>query len=505
MAVKTTASFTVAAVASLLALAALAGPPAAPDDGLVFEPPPDLKADVESSVPPVRSGNTARLLINGEAAFTERLRMIDEAQESIYIQALIFKADTVGNTIARRLLLKKAADPDIDIRIIVDAYSNIQDLEAQLMYFQLKNAGIVVEGYEAFYLHWLNEVNLRDWTAGNKRYHEKYWIVDGRAAVVGGMNIGDEYARIGDDPLLIWRDQDVYLEGPVVEDIELAFLENCEHFKAIKKTWPGAFNTDTYWDAWQGVHPDLRDLVTHSLEKRREDALAELPAWEELGLERRRVGKALHQDVSVRFVRSRPRHGETYIDQAYRQLIDSATTSVLIANAYFVPTQRLAQSLAAAASRGVIVKVINNSLETNDIPIITTAGRVSYAPLMDAGVEIYEWHAEREGEGTMHGKFAVVDSRVAVIGSYNLDPRSIGLNSEDVVLIHDERLAKEIEVHYLVEDLPMADRITPAEAAQWSNPDLVPVVDEPPPLMTSPLFDPAQLELFLMKQVEKSL
>jgi len=290
-----------------------------------------------------------------------------------------------------------------------------------------------------------------------------------------------------------------------VEDVERAFLENFEQFKAIKETWPGALNSDTYWEAWQGVHPDLRDLVTHSLDKRREDALAELPAWETLGLERRRVGRALHQDVSVRFVRSRPRIGETYIDQAYCQLIDSATTSVLIANAYFVPTERLARSLAEAARRGVIVKVINNSLATNDIPVITTAGRLSYAPLMDAGVEIYEWHAEREGEGTMHGKFAVVDSRVAVIGSYNLDPRSVGLNSEDVVLIHDERMAKELEVHYLVEDLPMSDRVTPAEAAEWSNPDLLPVVDEPPPLIASPLFDAGRLELFLMKQVEKSL
>ncbi len=489
----------------LVAVLLVAAAPSTPDDGLSFAIPQELMPGITSEVPPVRSGNAARLLINGEASFVERLRMIDEAEESIYIQVLIFKADTVGNTIARRLLLKKAANPDMDIRIIVDAYSNIQDLDAQLMYFQLKDAGIAVEGYEAFYLHWLNELNLRDWTAGNKRYHEKYWIVDGRAAVVGGMNIGDEYARIGEDPVLIWRDQDVYLEGPVVEDVELAFLENFEHFKAIKETWPGAFNTDTYWQAWQGVHPDLRDLVTHSLDKRREDAMAELPAWDQLGLARRRVGKALHHDVDVRFVRSRPRLGETYIDQAYRQLIDSATTSVLIANAYFVPTEDLAHSLAAAAQRGVIVKVINNSLATNDIPVITTAGRLSYAPLMDAGVEIYEWHAERDGEGTMHGKFAVVDSRVSVIGSYNLDPRSLGLNSEDVVLIHDERLAKELEVHYLVEDLPMADRVTAAEAAEWSNPDLLPVVDEPPPLMSSPLFDAAQLELFLMRQVEKSL
>jgi len=457
------------------------------------------------SLPAPRDDATVRLLINGEASFVERMRMIDEAERSIYLQVLIFKADAVGNAIASALIRKKRDHPEVDIRVIVDAYSNIQDLEAQLMYFELKDAGIEVEGYEAFYLHWLNEINLRDWTAGNKRYHEKYMVVDGRAAVVGGMNIGDEYARYGTDPLLIWRDQDIYLEGDVVQDVEAAFLDNIAHFKEIKAQWPSALNTDVYWEVWQGVHPQLRDLVTQSLDKRRERSRAEIPAWDQLHLISQRVGRPLHGDIKVRFIRSRPRKGESYIEQAYLHLVDNARSSIVIENAYFVPTKPLLDALVAAAGRGVRVTVITNSKATNDIPIITDAGRLSYQPLIKAGVEVYEWHAERHGEGTVHSKYAVIDSEIAIIGSYNLDPRSLGLNSENVVIVGDPRIAADLASYTLLEDLPMADRITAEQAVEWSDPDLVPALDQPPPLWNEPLFDAGRFELFLMRQVEKSL
>jgi len=470
-----------------------------------FTHPDQPPAADDVSIPATREGSAVRLLINGEAAFVERMRMIDEAERSIYLQVLIFKSDAVGNAIASALIRKKRDHPQMDIRVIVDAYSNVQDLEAQLMYFELKDAGIEVEGYEAFYLQWLNEINLRDWTAGNKRYHEKYLVVDGREAIVGGMNIGDEYARYGSDPALIWRDQDVYLKGDVVREIEAAFLDNSSHFKAIKEQWPSALNTDVYWEMWQDVHPQLRDLVTMSLDKRRERSRSAIPAWDQLHLISQRVGRPMHTEVRVRFLRSRPRLGETYIDQAYRHLIDSAHRSIVIENAYFVPTGPLLDSLLAAARRGVKVTVITNSKATNDIPLISDVGRLSYAPLIEAGVEVYEWHAERFGEGTVHSKYAVFDSEIAVIGSYNLDPRSRGLNSENVVIVGDRRIAEDLASYTLLEDLPMADRISAEQAREWSDPDLAPVFDQPPPLWNEPLFDAGRFEIFLMRQVEKGL
>ena len=493
----------------VLMLALAAAPAAAGDVTDIFDPaftfksPEGAAADTISAPSPVLA-SSARLLINGEASFARRLVLIEEAQQTIYIQTLIYKADAVGIAIADALIAKKQANPEMDIRIIVDAYANIQDLQAQLLFFELQNHGIVVEGYEAFYLQWINEVNLKDWLAGNKRYHEKYWIVDGTKAVVGGMNIADEYARWGEDQLLRWRDQDVYLEGPAVGQIQAAFLDNMEHFRTIKQAWPQPLSTDTYWDAWSGVSPGFRDLVGTTMEKARGKITGEGADLATLKA-RRGQGSPLQSDVRTRFVRSRPRLGEDYIEQLYVFLIDSAETSVLIQNAYFVPTPRVREALMAAAKRGVSVTVITNSRESNDITLISDAGRTSYLELMQAGVAVLEWHGERHGESTIHSKFAVFDLKVPVIGSYNLDPRSLALNSEDVVALDSPAMAQELVSYVMLEEVPLCDRITTTLAKAWADPRSLPPTDEKPPIWNDPRFDPDLYEYFLLKQVEGSL
>jgi putative cardiolipin synthase len=459
-----------------------------------------------SPPPPAREGNRARLLINGEASFLERLRILETAEESIYVQALIFKADTVGCAIADRLIAKKRDNPDLDIQVIVDAYANIQDYDAQMLYFELMDAGIPVHGYEPLYLEWIDEIDLEDWTAGNKRYHEKYFVVDGERAVVGGMNVGDEYARVGDDPVLIWRDQDIFLEGPVVADVARAFRENARYFRRIHDRRPGLLDSDGYWSAWRRIHPDLRESVTEALGRDRAWSRPEIDPLDVDDLTSRQVQTEAHDGVEVQFIRSRPRLGERWIDEVYREHIEAAESSIVIANAYFIPTDELREALEAAARRGVEVTVITNSKETNDIPLINDAGRVSYQPLIDAGVRVYEWHAERHGEGTLHAKLAVFDSQTAIIGSYNLDPRSLALNSEDVVVVDHPGIAAELHRRVIETDLEYADRISVRQARAWSDPELIPVVDQVPDVpFWDPRFDADRFELFLIGQASKSL
>jgi phosphatidylserine/phosphatidylglycerophosphate/cardiolipin synthase-like enzyme len=474
-------------------------------DQLGLAPPEVGAASATLSTPPARAGNTVRLLTNGEAAFAERTRLLGEAKDSIYIQVLIFKADTTGRALADALLERKRRDPGLDIRVIVDAYANLQDVRAQLMYAELKGAGIEVEGFEAFYLHWLNEVNLTDWMAGNMRYHEKYWIVDGEQAVVGGMNIGDEYARCSSDPVMIWRDQDVYLQGPVVKDLWRAFRDNFDQFKATKKSKPAFADTDAYWETWRTFVPGGEALLRAAVSTGRvvEGSLAR--RGDPSPCDGQPVVSRTWEDVDVRFVRSRPRAGETHIEELYVSLIEAASSSVLIENAYFVPSPQLRTALAAAARRGVRVQVVNNSTETNDLPIITTAGRLYYRELVEAGVEVYEWHGERFGEGTLHAKLAVFDDRLALIGSYNLDPRSRGLNSEDVVVIAHPGLAAELGAWCADHDLPMAERVTLQQAVGWAEPGSLPAAPDDGFRLSDARMDPARLEYFLLRQIESSL
>jgi putative cardiolipin synthase len=150
----------------------------------------------------------------------------------------------------------------------------------------------------------------------------------------------------------------------------------------------------------------------------------------------------------------------------------------------------------------VQVQVINNSRATNDLPLVTVVGRLRYLALVEAGVEVYEWHAERFGQGTLHAKHAVFDERVTIIGSYNLDPRSLSLNSEDVVVIVDPRIGGELWRFGQEHDLPMAERVTKEMALAWADPTQLPRAVEPQPPWKDPRFDPKAIEYFLLRRVE---
>jgi len=189
-----------------------------------------------------------------------------------------------------------------------------------------------------------------------------------------------------------------------------------------------------------------------------------------------------------RFLHSRPRVAESYIMQTYLKLFAGAEKELLIANAYFVPTPAISAALKDAASRCVAVTLISNSPETNDLPEISMVGRGYYKDLLavndtpavracpneDAGISIFEWIGESEGDpvkqGTMHSKFAVADRRLSLVGSYNLDPRSERLNSETGLVFEEEALAGEL-AELIEQDLRYSRRVTPEDAAAFEDPE----------------------------------
>jgi phosphatidylserine/phosphatidylglycerophosphate/cardiolipin synthase-like enzyme len=341
-------------------------------------------------------------------------------------------------------------------------------------------------------LQWLNEAPIpmlmphTDPDALDKRYHEKMWIVDGETdhafAVTGGLNIGNEYFRTDPDhPDLYWRDQDVAVRGEIVQDMVAAFDRNFEYFVDVKKS-RGIFNTNLYWDATRKVL-DRTGKVPISYETSPEivanvaKAEARRPVLDFRG-------------ATCRFLQSRPRFKETYIQQAYVKSIERARGEVLIANAYFVPTPTIKQALKDAAMRCVSVRLISNSPGTNDLPEITYVGRGYYKELLavndtpevaacgrpEAGIRIWEWVGQAPDEatrtqGTMHSKFAVFDGHRSLVGSYNLDPRSERLNSETALVFDQPELSRRLRAAYLDHDLRYSREVTPEQAATFESPE----------------------------------
>ena len=333
----------------------------------------------------MREGNRSQLLFDGVESFEARKRLILSATDSVYLQTFIFDDDATGWETAR--LLAQRAQEGLDVRVIFDGFgSNRADNE---IFEFMRASGVKVEEYGD---------PLRQFWDLNDRWHEKHLIVDNQIAIEGGMNIANEYALGGSGKLVFsrgpeaemgWRDLDVQVEGPVVADIAQGFYKN--------------------WEELTG-NAERRAPVDATVMERFEDG------------------------SQVRFVQHRPdEDGDQNTKALYLQAIRSATDSIVIENAYFLPPAELRNALINAANRGVTVKIMTNSRETNDMGPVSDASRYYYDDLVEAGAQVFE-----KQDATLHSKTMTVDSKFSIIGSVNLNGRSQWRDSESVVAVSSE-------------------------------------------------------------------
>ncbi len=245
------------------------------------------------------------VLPGGEDSFAARMALLARAKHTIRIQALIFTGDESGLRVAEVLKQKKQAG--VDVKVIVDGVNN-PSLQTQWMYFDLKQHGIEVEGYEAIGLQLVNEIPLplvssqQDPAHPNKRYHEKLWIIDAGTpdaeAVMGGLNIANEYFRV--DPSNVpryWRDQDIIVRGAILADLVTTFDRNYAHFKDLKRERGGL--TDAAWVATRKI---MEKTGTPAISfERRDDLVRTVAAFEA------RKPARNFQHARCRFLQSRPR------------------------------------------------------------------------------------------------------------------------------------------------------------------------------------------------------
>ena len=242
----------------------------------------------------------------------------------------------------------------------------------------------------------------------NHRWHEKYLIVDGTKAVLGGLNIADEYMyggtqRTGSNLGIerpAWRDTDVFVQGGGAVESYKAFSKNWKHIRGVS-----------------------------------------LPAIPSAHVE------AATGDTAVQVIQHRPRiDGDHHITNFMIENLKALQPGekARFANAYFIPTGALVpfkKALIDAAKRGVDIKIVTNSATTTDAPQINQAAIFPYRDLLEAGVRIFE----RTGTRCMHSKVASFAGNTAAIGSWNTDNRSASLNSESLLVAYDKQLGKETE------------------------------------------------------------
>ena len=410
--------------------------------------------DKSTVVPPARAGCKVKLLPAGQDAFALKYYLTENSESSIKLQTYILYSDPVSKKLVR--ILKEKQEQGVKVEFIADCYTKYITKD-QILYAQMERMGLDLLGYEPLYFTGSENPNLLiDINDLNMRFHEKYWIFDSQAAIIGGTNISQEYAAYNNKPRLMWRDQDVLLYGEVVRDIERAFDENMLYFSQKRENRPDLFNPQFYREQC------CRKKKSGGIVAKEQAAAKENP--------RLMVGELTDDDVLVRFIHQRPRLQETYIHQAYIHLINTAQKRILIENSYILLDDSQFQALTDAARRGVQITIVTNSETTNDVFGLAPLSRYEYLPLIEAGIKIYEWQGIVPGHGSLHSKYAVFDDEVSVVGSYNLDPRSTFLNSEDIVVMRSRKVAEELTRYTEQIDIPQSRLITMTQARKWHNP-----------------------------------
>lgn len=429
-----------------------------------------------------RSDSGFVLLDSVDAAFAGRLALIDSAERSLDLQYYAVHADSSTETLLQRL--REAARRGVRVRILLDDLNTVgKDAQVMRLAFE-PNVEIrlfnPLTGSRRSLIGRL-VTSLKDIGRLQKRMHNKLFIADNALGITGGRNLGDAY--FGTDKNSNFVDLDVLAAGRIVRDMSASFdrywnnelaypvqsLVSREDLEKLRQPAAGQTHDPARQDIPAGpptpaptpsdsilpsVTPtavvDTRLPVMH---------LAKLPlVWAPSLLLADQPGKIDPDDDEADA-------GETVVD-GLLHLIEQARQDVLIVSPYFVPGPAMMDLFRQMRGKGVRIRVLTNSLASNDAPA-AHAGYARYRrDLLAAGVELHEMRATQEGSvggmgsargfgssagagsasgtsrASLHSKAVIIDGRLSVIGSMNLDLRSQRQNSEVALVIRSATLAK---------------------------------------------------------------
>ena len=347
---------------------------------------------------PVTSGNRIDVLLNGDETFPVMLDEIRNAKSSITFAQYLYEDGSIARELAQAFAERCRAG--VKTTILLDSHGSgkvpseiiatMKDAGCNVEYFRrIEAAGIIFPWKLLRY---------------NYRSHRRVLVIDGRIGFTGGYGISEAWTGNGRIPEH-WRDTNARIEGPVVRFLQTAFAESWLEATGI------AIGGDDYF-----------------------------PHLEPKG------------NLSAQIVKSSPTGGSFQNYMLFLLSINSAKTSVLITNPYFIPDEVMTNALLKAVERGVRVVVLVPG--KSDSRFTYTASRSHYGKLLLGGVKVFEYQAS-----LMHAKTIVADGVWATIGSTNFDNRSFALNQEINLTVYDKGTAQKLEKIFS-DDLTYSKEIT---------------------------------------------
>ena len=410
-----------------------------------------------------RNDSAFALAGSAELAFTSRMTLIQAAQKTLDLQYYAIFADDTTERMFEAL--RAAAARGVRIRILLDDF-NTSGKNAQVLTLafekniELRLFNPLPGGRSSLFVRILS--NLKDVARMQRRMHNKIFVADNAVAITGGRNLGETY--FGQSAGTNFIDIDLLAAGRIARDLSRSFdqywnnplaypVQSLMTAKEIAALKPAA-----KLSGLNGVNPDRLDDPAAAAPTATPPAL---PGSTDLRLLRWTWAPSVmlvdHASKIAADADSVEESQDSAVD-GLLQLMAQAQTELLIVSPYFVPGARMMQQFAELRRRGVRVRVLTNSLASNDAP----AAHVGYAryrkALLGLGVELYEMHAEQQGSisgfgsaasstgasrASLHAKVVVMDKHLLVVGSMNLDLRSQLQNSEVAIVIRNRALSLE--------------------------------------------------------------
>jgi cardiolipin synthase len=340
----------------------------------------------------IAPGHRVDVLLNGDATYPRLWEDLKSAQHSITLQLYYGAPGRMARTLGD--ILRERVKAGVRVWVLYDAFGTMDIPADELV--TLRAAGVQVEPVRPWKISTLHLVQNRSRVRGV--------VIDSRIGWTGGFGIDDKWFGDGRSPGS-WRETNVRVEGPAVRQLQAAFAA-----------------------AWTEATGEL---------------FTGLP----------RVVSAKAGPAVAGLLSTSPGLGSTPAERLFALSIAGARRTLYITNANFAPDRSVVELLAAAARRGVDVRILIGGPLTDE-HVVRYAGRASYDTLFAAGVRVYEWRPT-----TLHARTFVVDGEWFTIGSMNFDNRSMALNDETTLMVLERRLGAEMDRIFL-DDLRYAQEIT---------------------------------------------
>ncbi len=383
---------------------------------------------------------------DGLSALAARIWLINSAERSLDLQYFILIGDATGQLVAAKLLA--AADRGVRVRFLID----------DIMTFGLDDGLIALNSHPNIEVRIFNPLTRQsfkfwsmvvDFGRANRRMHNKSLTADSQLTIVGGRNLGDEYFDLHEGRMFI--DMDLIAAGPVAREVSEVF--------------------DMFWNSDKAVPMEAFDKGKNklSLEQLREflDGSADAQAAYEAALKSQLVQDLLDDEVHFvvapyQVLTDRPDKLDNPIAEEHQIVVtelnraaDVVTSELIIVSPYLIPQEPGMVMFRDLVARGIRVIVVTNSLAANDhVPVHSAYSRYR-KPLLEAGVEIYEVRADAAEGGSpptsLHAKAVIVDQKWLFVGSLNIDPRSIEINTEMGLILESPILATELRDSVMVD------------------------------------------------------